>query len=249
MMSEISYSGAPYPVRSNIAESHNRYWERLAAPGTWLTGAQRVNIAKEIRQAHSCKLCRQRKESLSPYQVDGTHDTASDLSDVMVEVVHRIITDSARLTKAWFDGVIKQGLKVEEYVEIVGTLVHFFTVDEFCRGLGVALNELPEPQAGEPSRYRPENASYDIGAWVPMLPTTIEEGPEADLWNGQGGNVIAAMSLVPDEVRTLMDMLPAHYLVLDTIILDWESSPNGGLSRVQVETVAARVSSHNECFY
>ncbi len=247
-MHKIDYGDAPYPVRENLAQTHNNYWNRLAAPGTWLTAAQRVGIAKEIRQAHSCKLCRQRKESLSPYQDDGMHDSASELSDTMVEVVHRIITDSGRLTRTWFDGIIKQGLKVEEYVEIVGTLVHTFTIDEFCRGLGVPLHELPEPQAGEPSLYRPENASYDAGAWIPLLPHVIDEGPEADLWANQSGNVIAALSLVPDEVRNLMDSLPAHYLAPATI-WDWESSPNGGLSRMQVETVAGRVSSHNDCFY
>ena len=90
----------------------------------------------------------------------------------------RIVTDSARITKNWFDGLKDQGLKPEEYVEILGTIVHTFAVDEFCRGLGIPLNELPEPKAGKPSGYLPENASYDGGAWVPLLPHFIEEGPE-----------------------------------------------------------------------
>ena len=247
-MSKIDYSNAPYPIRENLAECQNRYWQRLAAPGTWLTAAQRVDIAKEVRQAHNCKLCIQRKEALSPYQVDGAHDKVSELPDIMVEVVHRIITDSARLTKTWFEGLIEKGLKVEEYIEIVGTLVHCFTVDEFCRGLGVPLNDLPEPQGGEPSYYRPENTSYDAGAWIPMLPAVLEGSPEADLWDNHKGNVIAALSLVPDEVRNLMDMLPAHYLDVEKI-WEWERSPNGGLSRMQIEVVAGRVSSHNDCFY
>ena len=246
-MNEISYRDAAYPIREDFAASHNRYWKRLAAPGNWLTGAERVNVANEVRQARQCDLCRRRKEALSPYQVDGAHDAATGLSDVMVEVVHRVVTDSARLTKAWFDGIMQQGLSEEQYVEIIGTIVSVFSIDEFCRGVDVPLNELPEPQPGEPSGYRPANIS-DHGAWLPILPPIVDEGPEADLWQARSGYVIRALSLVPDEVRTLMDLLKSHYLNSDEI---WNvtRSPQGTLSRIQTEVVAARVSALNGCFY
>ena len=247
-VNEISYSNAPWPVRENFAAGHNRYWRRLAAPGNWFTGAERVNIAGEIRQAQQCSLCRRRKDALSPYQVDGAHDVVSDLPEVMVEVIHRVVTDSARLTKNWFDGIMQQGLSEEQYVEIIGTLVSVFMIDEFCRGLGLSLNELPEPQPGNPSRYRPANASHD-GAWVPLLPARVDSGPDADLWEGRvGGYVIRALSLVPDEVRTLMDTLEAHYLD-SAEIWNVTKSPQGTLTRIQTEVVAARVSALNGCFY
>lgn len=249
-MNNINYEDANYPVRANFAETHNRFWDRLATPGAWLSGAQKVAIAKEIRQSHDCDLCQQRKEALSPYQIKGDHQTASgELSNTIVEMVHRIVTDSARITKNWFDGLKDQGLKPEEYVEILGTIVHTFAVDEFCRGLGIPLNELPEPKAGKPSGYLPENASYDGGAWVPLLPHFIEEGPEADLWNGYGANVIRALSVTPDEVRSLIDLFESHYITNDSIVGDWTICPHGGLSRIEIEVVATRVSSHNDCFY
>ena len=244
----IDYSNAPWPVRADFAAGHNRYWRRLAAPGNWLTGAERVNVAREIRQSQQCGLCRRRKEALSPYQVDGVHDVVSDLPDVMVEVIHRVTTDSARLTKSWFDGNMQQGLSEEQYVEIIGTLVSVFMIDEFCRGLGLPLNELPEPQQGEPSRYRPANAAHDR-AWVPILPMRVDTGPDADLWEGDmRGYVIRALSLVPDEVRTLLDTSIAHYLQVDEV---WNvtKSPQGTLTRPQTEVVAARVSALNGCFY
>ena len=250
MMSAISYSNTKYPVRSNFAKTHNRFWDRLAFPGAWLSGSQKVAVAKEIRQSHDCALCQQRKEALSPYQVDGVHETAStELSDNMVEVIHRIVTDSARLTKNWFDEIMAKGLKPEEYVEILGIIVHTLAVDEFCRGLGIPLNDLPEPKAGAPTGYLPENSSFDAGAWVPLLPHFIEEGPEADIWNGFGANVIRALSLAPDEVRTLIDMFDSHYITNDSIVGDWTCSPHGGLTRIEMEVVATRVSSHNDCFY
>ena len=247
-MSKIDYSNAPWPVRENFAASHNRYWQRLAAPGNWFTGAERVDIAREIRHSQQCNLCRRRKEALSPYTVDGAHDTVSELPDVVVEVIHRVTTDSARLTKSWFDGIMQQGLSEEQYVEIIGTQVAVFSIDEFCRCLGLPLNELPEPQPGEPSRYRPANASYD-GAWVPILPMRVDTGPDADLWEGDmRGYVIRALSLVPDEVRTLLDTSIAHYLKVDEV---WNvtKSPQGTLTRPQTEVVAARVSALNGCFY
>jgi len=163
MTALIDYSGASYPIREDFTASHDYCWNRLAAPGTWLTGTQRVAVAKEVRQAQRCSLCRLRKEALSPYGVDGAHETVTDLSDVMVEVVHWITTEPQRLTKAWFDGIMQRGLTEEEYVEILGTLGAVFQIDEFCRGIGAPLHGLPEPQPGEPSHYRPANAVRDVG--------------------------------------------------------------------------------------
>ena len=50
-MEAIHYDDAPYPVRSDITASHRRSWERLAKAGTWWSGAERVAIATEVRDA------------------------------------------------------------------------------------------------------------------------------------------------------------------------------------------------------
>ena len=49
-MEPINYSNAAYPIRADFAAAHNRYWQRLAKAGAWLTGAQRVDVAKEVRR-------------------------------------------------------------------------------------------------------------------------------------------------------------------------------------------------------
>jgi hypothetical protein len=249
-MIKIDYSHAKYSVRANFAEGHHRYWQRLASPGCWLTGVERIAVAKEVRKAGTCKLCSQRKAALSPYQVDGAHDTASDLSDTMIEVVHRVITDSARLTRSWFDVIIQQGLNVEEYIEIIGTLVHVLSIDEFCRGLGLPLHKLPEALNGDASEYRPANIiEGGDNAWVPFISQVEQSSPESDLWQGaMEAGVISALSLVPDEVRSLVDLLKVHYLDNDEF-MDLEKSPQGTLSRIETEVVAARVSAFNGCFY
>ena len=44
-MPDISYSAALVPVRDDFAAAHTRFWKRLASPGAWWTGAERVAIA------------------------------------------------------------------------------------------------------------------------------------------------------------------------------------------------------------
>ena len=72
--------------------------------------------------------------------------------------------------------------------------------------------------------------------------------PEADLWApGAVGNVVRAMSVVPDEVRTLKDLSAAHYLPIRNV--RDPSATQGALGRTQIELVAGRISAIHECFY
>ena len=246
----ISYDGAAIPVREDLVAAHRRAWDRLARAGSWWSGTQRVAIAAEVRQAAACDLCAARRAALSPYAVAGAHAATSLLPAAAVDVVHRVTTDPGRLTRAWFETIADSGLIDGAYVELLGVVVTVFSIDSFCRGLGVAPHPLPEPEPGEPARRRPEGLRDD-GAWVPMLPNGLREGPEADLWGdspgGRTGNVIRALSLVPDEVRTLKDLSAAHYMTsLEMMDL---RAPRGALDRRQVELVAGRVSALRGCFY
>jgi hypothetical protein len=241
-MSHISYDAATVPVRGDFAAAHNRFWKRLAAPGAWWSGAERVAIAAEVRQAWSCALCQTRKNA-----VQGEHDHLGALPEAAVDVIHRVVTDQNRLSRKWFNGILAAGLSAEQYVEIIGTVVAMVSIDSFCRGIGVPLNPLPEPQPGEPSHYRPPGAAPEE-AWVPMLLAEHATGAEADLYGGKPtGNVIRAMSLVPDEVRTLQDLSTAHYLPSEQVRNPTASA--GTLNRMQMELIAGRVSALQQCFY
>jgi hypothetical protein len=243
----ISYARTPYPVTQELAAAHERYWRRLARAGSWWTGAERIAIARETRAARDCDLCRRRKRELSPYSVDGGHDRSSDLSELAVDAVHRIVTDASRLKRAWLERAIERGLSVESYVELLGTVVAVLSIDSFCLALGIAEHDLPEPVAGGPSRYRPTSARLE-GAWVPVVPEDNAGTPEADLWPaGPTGWVIRAMSVAPDEVRTLHDLSAVHYLEMRDVTNP--AASRGRLSRPQMELVAGRVSALNGCFY
>ncbi len=52
-MTDFSYSYAPGRVRNDIIKAHSHTWNRLAKPGTWWTGSERIEIAAETRRATS----------------------------------------------------------------------------------------------------------------------------------------------------------------------------------------------------
>ena len=246
-MSNFDYSAAGIPIREDLKEAHRNIWEHLRAPGTWWTGKQRVAIAAESRKAATCRLCGERKAALSPKSVGGEHQSLGELPEVAVDVVHRVTTDPARLSKAWFDEVVSGGVTEPAYVELIGVVTLMAGVDFFARALGIEPFALPQPLPGEPSRYRPASAKPGT-AWVPMIAPEDASGPEADLYGDMPmvPNIMRALSLVPEQARALQRSSNAHYLGVAEIS---DPTVRRSLDRMQIELVAARVSALNECFY
>ena len=235
-------------IREDLVHAHRRAWARLAAPGAWWTGRERVAIAAEARAADYCGFCRERREALSPYAEAGDHDDVSRdiLPAAAIDAVHRLITDAGRLTQSWFLGLSEEGVPDTHYIELVSVVSSVRSVDSFHRAMGLDPEPLPRPCEGEPSRIRPAAAAVQE-AWVPMLPNRRQSGDDSDLWPGPTANVIRALSLVPDAVRWLKELSAAHYLAPEAMT-DFTKG-RGPLSRAQTELVAGRVSAINECFY
>ena len=126
---------------------------------------------------------------------------------------------------------------------------HAVLAKRLAQRVEITLHPLPEPQPGAPSYYRPPGAVQEDAAWVPMIPAVRATGAEADLYGGQAvvGNVVSALSLVPDEVRTLFDLSAAHYLSMGQV--RDPSASAGALNRMQIELIAGRVSALRQCFY
>jgi hypothetical protein len=247
-VTRFAYADAEFPIRPDIPEAHRRFWERLAQPGAWWTGAERVAIAQETRNAMRCELCRLRRAALSPPAMTGSHDGGGGLPERALDAVHRVITDQGRITRSWVEDNDRQGLSKAAYVELVGIAVAVFSVDEFHRALGVELEALPEPEPGAISRYQPAHLSDDIG-FVPTVPPHGAVGPEVDLWpKGRAANVVRALTLVPDALRDWRSLGDAQYLSFEQMG-NFEQNADRSLNRIQIELIAARVSSINECFY
>ena len=247
-MPAFSYSQSPYTIREDIGVAYREYWARLAKPGSWWTGAERVAIAQESRNAVSCRFCAQRKVALSPYNFDGEHDHDGVLDPLVVDAIHRIITDQTRITESYVRDNEAAGFSKEQYVELSSIATVTFSIDEFNRALGLPLEPLPKAEDGEPDHYRPAHATEGTG-FVPMIPADGNVGPEADLWpDGANANVLRAYSVVPDAVRDWMLVGDAQYLSMSGMQI-FAGDTGRCIDRMQIELVAARVSSHNECFY
>ena len=128
---------------------------------------------------------------------------------------------------------------------MLGVVVTVYSIDQFARGLGLAPRPLPNALPGEPERYIPQGLEIETG-WIPMIGVDALGPEERDLWEPPGGNVIRALSLVPDEVRALKDLSAAHYLTPQEMM---DLTKGRAIDRRQMELVAGRVSALNECFY
>jgi hypothetical protein len=245
-MNGPDYSAAGISVRDDLRRCHAFLLRHVTSSGTWWNGAERRAIAAETRQAVDCRLCVQRKAVLSHAAVKGRHDNLGALPDAVVDIIHRIRTDPARLSRQWFDGIVPAVLPDTHYVELVGVVTMMAGMDNFARAFGVPAFALPAASPGEPSRHR--SAAKPAGAWVPMLAPEDAGGIDADVYPQAPfiPNIIRALSLVPDQVRALCVSSDAHYLPAAQI---GDPSVRRSIDRMQMELVAGRVSALNECFY
>jgi hypothetical protein len=215
-----------------IEEAQHSTIASTAAPGDWLTGAQRVAVWREVRDAAVNELDQERKRALSPNAVEGAHAASAELPASAMEVVHRVASDPGRLTRTWADGHIAD-LGEETYTELVGVTATVTVVDRFHRAMGWPEVPLPDPVDVEPARVRPDDVG-DVGAWVSQ-----RTGPTRS-------NVGRALSLVPVTNRSWLQLVDTHYAHgAEFTNLRWEFP----LSRPQAELVAARSTALNECFY
>ena len=247
-MNPAPYEAAPLAIRADLAAAHRRARDHLARPGAWWDGRQRVALIAETRHALQCRLCRERKAALSPAAVAGMHDSLGELPEAAVEAVHRIRTDPGRLTRSWFDNVIRSALTPEQYVEIVSVVAHTVALDTFARGVGIPQLPLPDVSDGAPSCHRPSGAKPGP-AWVPWIePEDLTEA-EAGIYPTARppANIHRAMSLVPAEVRSFFDLCEHHYL--GPLEMRDFGREYRAITHAQIELLAARVSALNRCFY
>ncbi len=221
----FDYTAFPHPVRASLAESHRTVWSRLAEAGTWWTGAQRIAIAQVTREAFA-------RRNDPPWLRQDEESRVAGLPEAAVRAAKRIALDAKRLDAQQVQEMVA-ALGDAPYVELTSLVVCVVAIDAFAAALGVPPEPLPEPLAGKPSRVRPAEVGDD-GAFLPM---TVP-------W--QGPNVARALSLVPEGNASFFQLVASMYAFQDFAELVWKDRP---LPRPQVELIAARVSSVNECFY
>ena len=135
----------------------------------------------------------------------------------------------------------------EQVVEIAGILGILTLGDSLARAVGSPESPLPAPAPGEPARERPNGLAVE-GGWVPMVLPEQAEGAIALAYGqveqaaGFVFNVARALSAVPAEWQGFLSTFLQSYTT--------HGKPEpGGLTRPQMELLAASTSAANECFY
>jgi hypothetical protein len=212
-------------IRPDILAAQRQVWERIAAPGHWWTGAQRVAIAAQARAARS-------QRSQAPWLRE-LPDAGNALPEAAVKTARMIAADAPKIDRGWVTQQV-DALGDAAYIELSAVVACVCAIDTYADALGVDYEPLPTPWPGEPDRVRNESVA-DAGAYVPL------QHP----W--QGPNVARALSLAPEQNAMFMTLVMAMYGGPQSFVeLVWEG---GALSRPQVELLASRVSAVNECFY
>jgi hypothetical protein len=211
------------PIREDILQARAMAWERLAGPGARFTGAQRVALAGLGRAA--------RAQRDQPPWMRELPETEVEITSEACELATTIAADAHKIDRAWAHRMIDV-LGDVAYIEIVGILAFTTAADAFAEAMGIDHEPMPTPRDGKPDGSRPDGLA-DIGAHVVM--TDPFTGP----------NVARALSLAPGDQMAFFFVVGAMYGAKDFNTLVWDRP----LSRPQVELVAARVSSINECFY
>lgn len=231
--------------RDGVLDAVSTGWARIGEPGTVWTGAQRVTIAEEVRRARSCALCAQRKAALSPHTVEGSHEAVRDLPAAAVDAVHRIATDSGRLSSRWYDELLDGGVGPAHLVELTAVAATVVAIDTFHRAVGIDPPRIPTAQRGEPSDNLSDVAIIH-SARVPTVAIDDAVGPVAEFYGSRDmvPNIMKALTLCPDEAIEYFRIgYELYSLGPAPVPDDWS------LTRPQVELLAATVSNHNDCFY
>lgn len=149
----FQFEGVSLPIREDLRSAFRREWARLALPGTWWSGEERVGIAAEVRRA-ACG------------QPRGGDDL---LGGPAVEAARILGVESALATGRWVEGLVEAGLTYPRYVELIGVVARITAVDGFHRALGLALEPLPSPVDGPPARTDPPRRARRGRGFVPMV--------------------------------------------------------------------------------
>ena len=217
--------------RVSVASLHQRLLAELAAAGDWWDGASRRAIMDEARAARQCARCLDHGSD-TVANPPGRHEGSRGLPAAAVEVIHRVVNESGRLTRQWADAQIAD-LGDAPYAEVVGITAIVVAIDVYARAMGDPPYELLPPVDGLPSGERPDGVG-DVGAWIAMTEEKVM------------ANVTRALSLVPRTNATWRALVNESYSRGPQMLqLTWERA----LTRPQIELVAAQVSKLQECFY
>jgi hypothetical protein len=238
------YSDTKLPIPASTEAMHEDELLSFARSGTWGTAAQRTAIAAEARKA---RVAAGTQESVG----DEALADITDLPEPARRLARAVALGGIEIDRKFCEQAQADGLTDGAYVEVVGVVARLAHLDVFARGIGVPARQLGEPVEDKtPSMERPSIAK-DEGFFIGSVPSAPEGGELADDIYGSSvpaANILRSLSLVPDEARRLNRVVNTEYFSHETMF-DFSYSSLAGISRPQLELVAAKVSALNQCFY
>lgn len=221
-------------VRPDLADAHAQVWDQLADPGAWWTGSQRVELARTVLLALD-------DDDVLPPWVSVTGSDRSVAVDVAPSAAHdlayRIARHAGTLTPATAAAAIDE-LDPLPYVELCGLVSSVAAIAHFDRSAGLERRLLPEPRDGDPSGEAPAELEDAEWNWAPVA-APADRMPA----------VVQAYTAVPPADRTNWKLAAAQYIPNGEMgDPAWRRRPDG-LSRPEMELVAARIAQLRECFY
>ncbi len=221
-------------IREDLAEAHRLAWDHIANPGSWWSGAQRVELAETILTALL------EPEPLPPWVKPSTVDRLSATVQAPA-AAHDFVYRLARHAGTITDDVHREvAAEIGDlpFVELCAITSTVAAVAHFHRNVGLAVPPLPAPQPGEPTGEQADEIVAAELNWVPVAAPADETAA-----------VLQAYTGIPAEQANTWRMAAAQYIPHGEMAhADWSRGP-GSLSRAQIELVASRVAQLRECFY
>jgi hypothetical protein len=241
------FDSAPVKIREDLYNAIGVAHSQLGKSGDWILGTDRTKIMAEVRNAQVCKLCFNSKNAMSPYSITGDHDTLTNLPNSWINIIHRVTTDSGRLSKRWFLESVTSGLSEYEFIEIVSVCVQTIAIDIFALGIGAQIPPLPKGYSSAPGREITSGAKIGPG-WISTVDPKDADAELSDFYGNDNHFYIRrSMTLLPKETIRLWALLDNLYLE-DPRIHELEGKDRG-ISRGQMEFLAARASALLGCLY
>lgn len=221
-------------IRPDLAEAHRLAWEHVVGPGSWFTGAERVELAHTVLMAIADT------DPLPPWvgpSAAGRLDPGHVAPVAAHDVAYRIARHAGTMTEPVFRAVADE-IGDLPYVEVCALVSTVAAVAHFCRNVGIEPPPLPEAVDAPATGEQPQELARPTLNWV-----RVAAPPD------RVAAVVQAYTAVPGEQRNTWRMADAQYMPDDEMVHpDW-SRRAGGLTRAQMELVAAHVAQFRDCFY
>jgi len=220
-------------MRDDLVVAHAEVWERVTNSGTYWNGAQRRAIAIVVLSSLGDDI------KLPPWTSNVRSEKifldAEVLNDDTIDAIYRISVNASTLTEDWYRRIIARGLNPLAFVELVGVVVAVSGVHGFYQSIGIQLPPIPDSKMGELYVGGPSVEAANLNWVLVAVPADSNAA------------VVQALSAVPAAWDLVSQILASHYIpVKEMGNLNWN---RGRLTRVQMETIASRLSEARECFY